>query len=52
MSIKVVAASLWFTTCASDTEVEYRIHAERFRGPDRLGSILDQLQGLMEDALS
>jgi phosphoglucomutase len=49
--LKVTTASGWFAARPSGTEDIYKIYAESFRGADHLHRILEEAQGLVNEAL-
>jgi phosphoglucomutase len=49
--LKVIAKSGWFAARPSGTEDIYKIYAESFRGTDHLRSILEEAQGIVNDAV-
>jgi phosphoglucomutase len=49
--LKVIAKSGWFAARPSGTEDIYRIYAESFRGADHLRSIMEEAQGIVDDAV-
>jgi phosphoglucomutase len=49
--VKVVTASGWFAARPSGTEDVYKLYAESFSGQSHLERILEQAQGLLDQAL-
>jgi phosphoglucomutase len=49
--LKVTTASGWFAARPSGTEDIYKIYAESFRDADHLRRILEEAQGLVDEAL-
>ena len=49
--VKVVTASGWFAARPSGTEDVYKLYAESFSGESHLERILEQAQGLLDQAL-
>jgi phosphoglucomutase len=49
--VKVVAESGWFAARPSGTEDIYKIYAESFRGEDHLRRIVEEAQGIVDEAL-
>jgi phosphoglucomutase len=49
--VKVIAEGGWFAARPSGTEEIYKIYAESFRGEDHLRRILEEAQGIVDDAL-
>jgi len=49
--VKVIAEGGWFAARPSGTEDIYKIYAESFRGEDHLHRILEEAQGIVDDAL-
>jgi len=49
--LKVATDSGWFAARPSGTEDVYKIYAERFRGEDHLGQLIDEAQQLVTAAL-
>jgi phosphoglucomutase len=49
--LKVTAKSGWFAARPSGTENIYKIYAESFRGTDHLYRILEEAQGIIDDAI-
>jgi phosphoglucomutase len=50
--LKVVTKNGWFAARPSGTESIYKIYAESFRGEDHLGRMLEEAQGIVDDALA
>ncbi|HET7251641.1 MAG TPA: hypothetical protein VFI79_17485, partial [Gemmatimonadales bacterium] len=49
--VKVIADGGWFAARPSGTEDIYKIYAESFRGGDHLRRIVQEAQGIVDDAL-
>ncbi len=49
--VKVIAEGGWFAARPSGTEDIYKIYAESFRGEDHLRRIVEEAQGIVDDAL-
>ena len=50
--IKVASASGWFAARPSGTENIYKIYAESSRGEEHLGSILEEAQAIVDEAIA
>jgi phosphoglucomutase len=50
--LKVVTAQGWFAARPSGTEDVYKLYAESFKGPEHLGQIQREAQGLVSEVLS
>ncbi len=50
--LKVIAESGWFAARPSGTEDIYKIYAESFRGAEHLRRILEEAQGIVNDAIA